>query len=804
MIRNYIKIALRNLIKSKTFSIINITGMTMGLASFFIISIFIWDELKYDRYHEDRERTYRIYNIHQGDEGTTKHLPIVPLVFATTLEKDYPQIESTLRVLDTYGNILMNINDNRFYQQQGIYAEHTIFDMLSIELIEGSEALKGPNEVVLSERVAGAYFEKGDASGKTILIDKVEYTVAGVFKNIPEHSHLQTEVIISLETLFQNWTDERLNNWVWQQFFTYVKIREGHDAADLAVQLPAFSEKYAHPVTKPLGFFYTPYLQRIDDIYLHSSHFEWEIARRGDIFTVYALSAAALFILVIVCVNYINLSTARSLNRLKEVGIRKVIGAHKKQLILQFLGESVWIAMISVLLAGLVAELLLPQLNHYTGKNIQTGFLTEPLSLVLMVSFALVIGILAGTYPAFFASSFNTLAIFTKRSSGRVSSGSIFRKATVIVQFTLSIFLITGMVIVHQQLSFLRDKDLGFDREQVVIMDLTRDMRRNPERLESLKNEWTRHPAIQSITYCFGLPGQIVSGDEIRNKQDKTFAANHIMVDFDYFSTLGLEVVAGRAFDKNFISDPVNAFVINETAVRNLGFGSAEEAIGQSLNWDLWHFDDSVKRGQVIGVVRDFHFKSLRDQLTTTVLHIYPRVYQTMAIKLKLSSAQEVLPFLETSWNDAEPGWPFSYRFLDESFHAMYSSERQLSHLFSFFTTLAIIIACMGLFGLVYYTAAQKVREIGIRKVLGADIMDVVLLINRNFVLLILIGLVIAIPISYYLATGWLENFAYSITPDLWFFALPGLAMLLFAFATVSFQSLKAALANPVDTLKED
>ncbi len=806
MLKNYLKVASRNLVKSKTFSIINITGMTLGMASVFIISIFVWDELKYDEYHLDKERTYRIYNIRESEDGTTNYLPIVPPAFAPTLERDYPQIESTLRILDAYGDVLVGIDDHRFYQQDAIYAEPTIFDMLSLEMIQGNkgEALDQPNQVVVSERFSRAYFANDDALGRSIRINNYEYEVVGVFKDIPMHSHLQAEVVLSLKSLYQHWDSNRRNSWVWQQFFTYIKLKEGQEVAGLEAQLPAFSETYGHPLTKPMGFTYTPYLQRIDDIYLHSSQFEWEIAKRGSIHTVYALSAAAIFILIIVCVNFINLSTARSLNRLKEVGIRKVVGAQKKQIIIQFLGESIWIALLSVILAGLATELLLPYLNEYTGKNVENGLLTQPLSLVIMICFALTVGVLAGIYPAFFASSFHSLSIFGKRSTGRPSSHTGFRKVTVVIQFALSIFLVIGMVIVYEQLSFLRNKELGFEKEHIMIMDLTKSLRNQPERLKSIKTEWTRHSSIESISYCFGLPGQVVAGDHIIDMTGQTHPANHIMLDNDYISALGLEVVAGRAFSERYVSDPLNAFMINETAVRNLGFESPEKAVGQPLSWDLWHAEDSVKRGKIIGVVKDFHFKSLRDQLTTTILQVYPPAYKTMAIKLKGSSTEEAITFLEGAWGRVEPGWPFSYRFLDESFQEMYMAEQQMSRLFSFFAGLAVVVACMGLFGLVYYIAAQKVREIGIRKVLGASILDILYLINRSFVMLILVGLVIAIPASYYLSARWLENFAYSIEVGVLIFILPGLAMILFALLTVSFQSLKAAWTNPVNVLKDN
>lgn len=802
MVKNYLKIAFRNLTKNKFFSAINIAGMTIGMASFFIIGLYVFDELKYDEYHPDKERTFRIYNVRTGNDGNVNRYPIVPPVFAATLKEDFPQIESTLRFMDSYGEELVSIDgDNRFYQSGSIYAETSIFDMLSIKLLQGNPAtaLKEPNQVAISASFANKHFGKGEAMNSTIRIGKADYTVTGVFQDIPKHSHLQTDMIMSFSTLLQNWTASRKNSWVWQQFFTYIKLKKGSDWKQLEAQLPGFVEKHAYPITKPEGFTYVPHLQRIDDIYLHSSSFEWEIAKRGNITTVYALSAAAIFLIIIVAVNFINLSTARSINRLKEVGVRKVIGAQKKDLIFQFLGESIFLSLISVIIAGFITELAVPYLNIFTGKAISSQFLTEPVFLLAVIGFALILGLLAGAYPAFFASSFKAISIFKKRTSA-TSSNSLFRKVTVVIQFGLSIFLISAAIIVYQQLSFLRNKDLGFDQEQIVLLPLKDNIRKSEE---AIKAEWLKNPGIKSISYCFGLPGQIVAGDGIRDAENKRYPANQFMVDYDYLKTLGLQVIAGRDFDENLSTDATSAFIINETAVKNLGFSSPEKAIGQALYWNMWVDNDSVKQGQVIGVVKDFHFKSLRDELTSTVLQIYP-AYSTIAIKLNPGDPKATLSFLESQWKTLEPNWPFTYEFMDQNLTSMYKSERQLGYLFTFFTGLGIFIACLGLFGLVYYTTAQRIKEIGIRKVLGAGASDIVFLINKSFLWLMALGLLMAAPVCYYLAQNWLGNFAYKVTISPMTFVYAGLVMAAFALLTVSFQSIKAALTNPVDTLKEE
>ncbi len=804
MLTNYLKIAIRNLTKNKLFSFINIAGMTLGMASFFIISIFVWDELKYDDYHPDKHRTFRIYNISQDEDGTTEQLPIVPPIFAPTLKADYIEVESTLRVMDTYGEILLAVGDQKILERKALYAEATIFDMLTIQLINGNDqnALREPNQVIVSESFARKHLSTIDV-GESFKIQNEEFALVGIYKDISEHSHLQAEIIMSMSSLFKYWNSERLNNWVWQQFFTYIKLKEGTDADKFEAGLAAFSEKYAHPITKPVGFVYTPYIQAIDDIYLYSSNFQWEIAKRGNIYTVYALSAAALFIIIIVCVNFTNLSTARSIHRLKEIAVRKVIGAQRRQLIFQFLGESVLLTIFSVMLAGLIAELSLPYLNKFTTKTIDSYFIAEPLAVLFVFLFALVIGLLAGTYPAFFGSSFSSLSLFNRRFFKQGLTGQFFQHVAVVFQFSLSVFLIIVALVVYEQLSFLRNTDLGFDKSQVVLLPISQKLRADTERLKTIKNKWGGKAGIESISYSFGLPGQIVSGDEIRNSVNKTFPANHFMVDFDYIGTLGLEVIAGRGFDKNFGTDASKAFIINETAVRNLGFDSPKEAIGQPLNWDMWNYD-SIKNGEVIGVIKDFHFKSLKESVSTTVMHIYPEAYQTIAVKIGPNAAKEAINFLRDNWQDTASERPFSYEYLDENLTEMYASEDQLSKMFSFFTVIGILIACMGLFGLVSYSTAQKVKEIGGRKILGAGIFDILILINKRLFILVLIALFLSAPLAYHLSGKWLENFAYRMELSPMIFVIASALIALFASITVSYQSIQAATTNPVNTLKEE
>lgn len=803
MIRNYLKIAYRNIVKSKLFSAINIAGMAIGMASFMLISTFVWDELKYDTHYADKDRTFRIYNIRKGTDGTTNYYPIVPPVFATKLEENFGEVESTMRVLDTYGEVMFDIDGDRFFERNVIYAEPAFFDILDVELLKGdpATALEKGRHIIVSESFAQAHLGN-EPLGKVIKLDQGDFTVSGVFEDFPEHSHLDLEVVISMESLYHPSFDmERMKNWVWQQFFTYVKLKEEVDPQAFEEKFASFIEEEAWPVTEPRGFTYRPYLQNVQDIYLRSSKLEMDIAKKGSIYTVTALSASAIFIIIIVCINFINLSTARSLNRVKEVGVRKVIGAVRKQLVFQFLGESILLAVVSVLIAGLMAELLLPYLNAYADKSIQFHFVTEPLVLLSIIAFAVFIGCLAGVYPALYASKFKPVAILGKGSASKLSSTSVFRKVMVVIQFTLSIFLIVGSIVVYQQLSFLRNKDLGFNKEQIIFFRIRDNIRDN---LDAAKQEFLNHPAIMAATYSYGLPGDLVSGDEVVDAvSGKEYPANHFMVDHDYIQTMQLELLAGRTFSKDHSTDHQSAFIINETAMKNLGYNSPEEVLGKELKWDMWHYD-SVKTARVIGVVKDFHFKSLREDMSSTVLQIYPEAYHTLALRIKPENISETLTFIENKWAELEPEWPFAYTFMDDAFDKMYKSEERLNALFTIFTGLGIFIACIGLFGLVYYTTTQKVREIGIRKVLGAGIKDILMLVNKGFLALIAIALVIAVPFSYYLADYWLQNFSYKIEVSPLIFVIAGLAMVMITLITVSYQSLRAARTNPVEVLKEE
>lgn len=798
MLLNYIKIALRNLQKNKLFSVINISSMAISLASSFLITLFVLDEFKYDSHHPDGDRTFRVYDIRQGDDGVVNYLPIVPYPFATYMQKDFPEIESTLRVMDTYGEQLFDIEGKQIMQGNGLFVEPNAFDMLSLKLISGSEktALEKTNSVALSETLAKKFFPDKNPLGETIKINENDYHVTAVYKDPPIHFHLKVDYLLSMSTL--PFLESRLENWQWQQLFLYLKLKPGTDANALEAKFPAFVEKYAYPKIKAVGFTYVPYLQNIKDIHLHSSNFEWEVAQRGNAQTVYILLVTAVVLLIIACLNFINLSTARAIKRMKEVGVRKVIGAMRNQLILQFISESIVITLMGLLFALVLAQLALPYLNTLAEKQLSLPFTVNIIGSVIL--FCILIGTIAGSYPAFYLSQFRPAAVLYNKQS-RTGGTALFRQGLVVVQFIFSSFLIIGSMIVFSQLDMLMNKNMGFNKEQLIMIPLRSAQLKN---YETTKREFSNHPGVVSATVGFGIPGDIIAGDEIKDpEKNKTIPVNLFCIDHDFIKTMGMTIVAGRDFSKEVATDTSEAFIINETALQVFGYKSPEDAIGKPLDWNKWG-KNGVKKGRIIGILKDFHIKSLRDKLSPVVLHLYPDAYWKITLRIKPDQVNETLAHLKSTYERLDPAWPFTYSFVDEKFSAMYKTEEKLTNLFSIFTGLAIGVACLGLFGLVEYSVNQRNKEVSIRKVFGANVSSLLILLTRSYFILVLVAFVIIIPLSYYFAQEWLDNFAYHITISPWMYLKACGLILAITFLTVSFQSIRAALSNPAQVLKSE
>lgn len=808
MFRNFFKSAFRNITRHKGFSIINIAGLTFGLTACILIGLFVYDEHQYDKSIPEGDLVYRVYANYKS-ANQTGEMAVTPPMFATTLKQDFPEVEQTARVmmLPEY-KTLFEAGERRLYEQSGYYVDSTFFDIFPATFKYGTSlhSLDDPGSIVLSEDMARRFFGNEDPVGKQILMDKEPFQVKGVFVKDPKF-HLQFNYLVPLSA--QHLPEDRLQRWTWNQFYTYFKVKKGTDVKALQAKFQKDAEEKSAPFRKELNITDVPIFQPLKNIHLYSSSFVYDAAQRGNITYVKALSVIAFFILLIACFNFINLATAKSLQRAKEVGVRKTIGADKKQLIFQFIGETIMLSFISIVISVALAIIFLPWLNNFTNKNISFELFINPVAILLFLALAFIVGVLAGFYPAVVLSNFKPVKVLKGAIGGDEEPGKIpwLRHGLVVIQFALSVLLIISAIVVYKQVDYLHNKDLGFNKEQIMFFPMRGDnMFKN---VDAFKNELMNAPGVSSVSIGYGFPGDAVAGDEIivpKNGQQVNESVTQLMVDYDYIKTLGLQIIAGRDFSKAMGTDKDHAWIINETAVKQLGFGSPQKALGQKLYWHVWGASnpDSLKEGQVIGVVKDFNYKSLYDKVEAAVLQIFPDAAWKVAVKMETANISNTIGYIKDVWNKFSPEYPIEYKFLDENFDRMYNAEDKLKFLLWIFTAVAIIVGCLGLFGLAAYTAERRRKEVGIRKVLGATTQGVVLLLSKDFIKLVLISLVIASPVAYYFMHQWLEDFAYRINISWWVFAIAAFVAISIAFITVSFQAIKAAMANPVKSLRTE
>ena len=806
MFKNYLTTALRNLRRHKGFSFINIAGLSIGIIGCILIGLFVFDELKYDQSIPGGENVYRIYS-ERNDNNTLSKAAVTAPAIATYLKQNYPEVDTTLRILMSTDKFLIEAGDKKAYEEKGLFTEASIFSMFSLKLTKGDvrTALTEPGSVVISEDMATRYFGKEDPVGKTIKIDKEDFAVRGVLGKLPDHFHLNFNYLISLSSA--GIPKERMEKWTWSQFYTYVKLKPGTNFEHLQDKFQAYVKTQIEPVEMKDGSTSVPFFQPLKNIHLWSADFVYDNAIRGNQTYVKGLSAIALFVLLIACFNFINLATARSFRRAKEIGVRKVIGALCKQLITQFIVESLILAFLAVAIAVIATFLILPSLNQFTGKLIEFNPFTDPLIALSLLAGTILIGILAGIYPAIVLSKFQPVKVLKglKLTAGDGNNGFL-RQALVVVQFALSALLIISSTIVYRQIKYLNDKDLGFNKEQLLFFQVRGDVEKN---IEAFKTALKSSPDIVSVTSGYGLPGDQYAGDGVTipaNGEDKNYPANVFIGDYDYVKTLGLSIIAGRDFSRERATDVEEAFIINETAVKDLGFGTPEKALGQSLYWNKWEKDslNPVKKGKVIGVVKDFHYKNLHEKVTASVIQIYSPVLLKVAVKIKTADVKNTIAFINTQWRKFAPAYPLDYKFMDETYGAMYQSEEKLGTLLWIFTIMAIVVGCMGLFGLATFSAEQRRKEIGIRKVLGANVFNIAALLTTAFLKPVVIASLIAFPIAWWSMNSWLQSFPYRVTISWWIFALAAIAALTIAFITVTYQCIKAARANPVKSLKTE
>jgi len=808
MLKNYLKIALRNLWKNKGFSAINIIGLAVGLATCLLIMLYVMDELSYDKYNKKADRIYRV----DGDiqfGGNHFILAVAPEPMGLALKKDYPEVEQYVRFRG-YGGLLVKKGNENVNEGKVIYVDSTLFDVFTLPMIAGdpTTALKDPNTVVITEKIAQKYFNTTDVIGKTLTInDTSNLKITGVIKNIPPQSHFNFDFFVSLNGSIQQW---EVNNWVSNNENTYIVLKKGADPKVLESKFPAVVEKYMYPQAfallnvkkeefKKSGNFANYVLTPLTAIHLHSDKVA-ELGANSSIQYVYIFSAIAIFILLIACVNFMNLSTARSSNRSKEVGVRKVLGSLRSNLINQFLTESILISFIALILAILFAWVLLPYFNQIANKEIGIGLFSRAWLLPSLIALMLVVGLLAGSYPAFYLSSFKPIVVLKGKLAGGFKR-SWLRSSLVVFQFWISIILIIGTIVIYNQLNYIQKKKLGYNRDQVLVLENTDPL---GSQSKAFENELLKMPGVLSATMTGFLPTSNWRSDsplfpDATLDQKSALSSQIWTVDENYIPTLGMQMDKGRNFSKQFLTDS-SGVIINESAAKLLGFADP-------INKPLYYLTDISKKQvatyHVVGVVKDFNYNSLRQSVTPLAL-FYGNQISKIALKINTANIKGLIAQIENKWKTMAPGQPFSYAFMNEQFNNLYRTEQRVSQISITFSILAILIACLGLFGLVTYAAEQRIKEIGIRKVLGASVANLVGMLSKDFLKLVIISAVIAFPVAWWAMHKWLQDFAYRVQIGWWIFVIAGIIALLIALVTVSFQAIKAALANPVKNLRTE
>jgi putative ABC transport system permease protein len=806
MFLNYFKTAFRNLKRYKGYSFINLLGLAIGIACCILILLYVQDEFSYDRYAQEYEDIYRIVLSVQTPERGEMNVARTPPPWGPSLADDYPEVENYVRFKTPMVSWLVSNEavDKRFHEKGFYFTDHTVFEFFNLPMLSGDPqtALVEPRTVVLTETAAQKYFGDEDPMGRTLRLDNTyDFQITGVMRDVPEHSHFDFDILASISTLgvIPIYGGDVYLTWrsgLAPDLYTYVRLRKGYPPHELEAKMPEFLGRYLGEVLNRVNVQFNPRLQPLSRIHLHSN-LEAEIRANSDFRYIYIFSAIAIFVLVIACINFMNLSTARSASRAQEVGMRKVIGAQKRQLILQFLGESLLMAFLALILAVVLVTVFLSFFNSLSGKQLSLS-LGNPIAVLGFVGVTLLVGLLSGSYPAFFLSSFEPVAVF--RGSLRAGRANArLRKVLVVFQFALSIVFIIGTGVVYRQLHYVQNKVLGFDKEQVVVLPMG-DPRARQVYL-TFKDRVLQSPHVLALSGTNSVPGGLINimlllpeGAEVGN--EVTMEA--FFVDHDFVKTMGLELAAGREFSLEYSTDAAEAFILNETAVRQLG-------------WEDQPLDKTItiqgfRRGRVVGVVQDFHAKSLHQRIEPLVIQIAPDpdAFLQLVARIAPGNIDSALDDIREAWEQVYPNDPFVYSFLDEDFDSLYRSERLRGRIFLTFSALAVLIACLGLLGLASFTAEQKTKEIGIRKVLGASEASIVQLLSMEFIRLVLLAGLIAWPLAYLAMHSWLGNFAYRIKMPLIIFLLAGILAVVIALATVSFQAVRASLVDPVDSIRTE
>lgn len=810
MFHNYLTISLRSLWKNKGFSAINIMGLAIGLATCLLILFFVSDELSYDKFNVNAKNIYRVdADIQFG--GSHFDMANSPDAVGPVLKNDYPEVEQYARLRRPDARFLVRKGDQNFAEDRVLFADSTLFKVFTLSMIEGdpATALIAPNSVVITEPIARKYFNSVDVVGKSLLVnDTTSYKITGVLNAIPSQSHFSDDIFISMSSN----PESRMGLWVMNNFVTYVVLKPGTKPAAFEKHFDEVVDKYVLPQVQQMlgttkeqfkqgGNFARYHLFPLTDIHLHSSKVG-DLAANSDIQYVYIFSVAAIFILLIACVNFMNLSTARSANRAREVGVRKVLGSFRADLIKQFITESVVVCAVAMLLAIIITALCIPFFNNLSGKNISVRFFEKPWLIAAIIGLTLFVGVLAGSYPAFYLSAFKPVKVL----KGEVSTGfrnSKLRSALVIFQFCISILLIVSTIVIYSQLQYIRHKDVGFNREQVLVLQNTDKLGNGSK---AFRTELKRIKGVEDVTMTNFLPtnGRLSEAPIFRDAsfdQKSALSTQIWNVDEHYIPTLGMQMVKGRNFSEEMTTD-VSGVILNESAAAQLGY---KDPLNKFLyipkDFRAPNAPDNILTFHILGVVKDFNYNSLRQKVSPLVFFLGATPGYT-GIRIKTANIPGVISQVQQVWNRMQPGQPFSYSFMDDDFNKIYNAEQRTGSIFIYFAVLAIIVACLGLFGLVTYAAEQRSKEIGVRKILGASVNNIVVMLTSDFLRLVLIALIVAAPLAWWLMAKWLQGFSYRINMSVWFLVLSGLLAIIIAVVTACAQAIKVAIASPVESLR--
>jgi len=798
MLKNYLLIAARNLRKNLAYSFINIFGLAVGMACCGVILLYIQKELSYDRYHPDHKQLHRVA-IWKDATGNKQGQASVSYELANVLRREYPEVLTAARLFRTAQTPVIKIDDRQFPEERFYFADSTIFSVFSLPLLKGeaATALTQPNSIVISRALAEKYFRSLDVLGKVVAVNlnnrDVDFKITGVLANAPENTHFKYDALASFQNVDQatSFTDI-LKSWFFYGFWTYVKLPTDYPAAAFEAKLAQVVKKYFPPTRQNSQLL----LQPVQDIHL-ASHFENEIEGNNNIIYIYIFAAIALLVLVIACINFMNLTTARSLQRAKEVGMRKVLGAYRLQLVKQFLAEAMLVSGVAVVLGMGLIELFLAIFNNLSAIQLRLNLFANGFWVLGFLALGLLVGLLSGIYPAFFLAAFQPSK--TLKGTFARTGGAGLRQGLVVFQMAVTVVLLVAIATISQQLQFIRDKNLGFQKEQMLLIKSAgTKLAASPPNFETFKAQLLQTPNVRGVTRISapmgkGFPIRSIFFKEI--VESEKVALPFIFTGHDFATVYNLEMAEGRDFSQTFSTDTNFVYLVNEAAVKQYGL---DPAIGRVIASG----DRNPQRGPIVGVVKDFHFAPLHQKIEPLVIGLFNGPIPYISVKLSAANLSQTVGQIEKLWAQIEPDRPLEFSFLDDQLDQAYRFETQLGKIVSYFTALAIFIACLGLFGMASFAAEQRTKEIGIRKVLGASVPGVIALLSKDFTRLVFSGFVIAAPLAYLAMNRWLDDFAYRIAlgPSVFLFA--GVAAFVIALLTVSYQSIKAALTNPVEALR--